>query len=428
MKKLSKILAIVMAVAMVLSMSAVAFAAEDDGYVYWLNFKPESDEILQDIAAMYTEETGVPVTVVTAASGTYDQTLLSEMDKSTPPTLYVIGSADSVPKWDDYAYDLTGTPVAEEMNTDAYNLYKADGGLAAIGYCYESFGIIVNPDLVEEAGHSMDELINFDGLKAVAEDIHARADELGFDAFTSNDMDPSSSWRYTGHMINLAYFYEERDGGEVWTTAPESIEGTYVDNFRALYDLCVENSTVARTELATGGHDAEAEFNNGEAAFFVQGSWEWAAIAENVPNATMIPYYCGVEGEEEAGLNNGTGNYWVVNAKADEASIQATLDFMLWCVTNEEASRILVDSFGAMPFTQAAESTNAFLAAAEAYTANGNYVMDWATNYEPNVDDYRATFVSMLNIYNSDPTDANWEQVRSAIVDGWAYQYSVVNG
>ena len=52
------------------------------GSVYWLNMKPESDEVLQKVAEMYTAETGVPVKVVTAASGTYDQQLTAEMDKS----------------------------------------------------------------------------------------------------------------------------------------------------------------------------------------------------------------------------------------------------------------------------------------------------------------------------------------------------------
>ena len=64
----------------------------DKGSVYWLNFKPESDEVLQEIAKMYKEETGIDVKVVTAASGTYNQTLLAEMDKKEAPTLFVIGN------------------------------------------------------------------------------------------------------------------------------------------------------------------------------------------------------------------------------------------------------------------------------------------------------------------------------------------------
>ena len=402
-----------------------AAPAAGGGSVYWLNFKPESDEVLQDIAQTYTAQTGVEVKVVTAASGTYQQTLTSEMDKSAAPTLFVIGNQAGVKDWKDYALDLTDTAIANELNTDAYNLYDETGKLVSIGYCYECYGIIVNPDLIEKAGHTMDEIKNFDGLKAVAEDIHSRAGELGFDAFSSSDMDGSSSWRFTGHMANLEYYYEQE--GTPWTECPPTITGKYMDNFKNLYDLCINNSLTDPKELATGGHDAENEFKTGQAAFFVNGSWEYEAVKGDVPNATMIPYYCGVAGEEKAGLNCGTENCWAINSKASAEDQQATMDFMVWCVTDPDASRKLVDTFGVMPYKSAAESTNGFLAAADKYTADGCYVMNWATNFQPNVDSYRATLVSALNQYNADQSDANWEIVRSAFVDGWANEYNAVN-
>lgn len=399
--------------------------ATASGRVYWLNFKPESDEVLNQVAEMYQNETGVEVTIVTAASGTYNETLTAEMDKSNPPTLFVVGNQAAVETWGDYCYDLTGTAIANELNTDVYNLYDADGRLCSIGYCYECYGIIVNPDLLEQAGHSLDEITNYETLKAVVEDIHARADELGFDAFTSCDMDGSSSWRFTGHMANLEYYYEQE--GSVWTECPATITGAYMENFKNLYTLCINNSLTDPADLATGGHDADQEFINGEAVFQVQGSWQYSTYAEAVPNAVMIPYYCGVEGEEMAGLNCGTENCWAVNAKASEEDIQATLDFMYWMVTNAEASRLLVDSFAAMPYKQAAESTNGFLANANEYSNKGCYAMNWATNYQPNVDAYRATLVSALNQFNADQSDANWDLVTTAFVAGWATQYAAVN-
>ncbi|MBR3641738.1 MAG: ABC transporter substrate-binding protein, partial [Oscillibacter sp.] len=243
---MKKALAIALALLMLLSLAACgekkeegAAPAAKTGSVYWLNFKPESDEALHQIADLYKEKTGVEVKVVTAASGTYNQTLTAEMDKSDPPTLYVVGNVNSVRDWADYALDLTGTPIAEQLNTDAYNLYDENGKLVSIGYCFECYGIIVNPALVEAAGHSMDELKNFDGLKAVAEDIHANAETLGFDAFSSCDMDPSSSWRFTGHLVNLVYYYQERDSGSKWTECPSELTDDYVENYKNLYDLCI---------------------------------------------------------------------------------------------------------------------------------------------------------------------------------------------
>ena len=401
-------------------------AGGEKGRVYWLNFKPESDEVLQEVAKMYTEETGVEVKVLTAASGTYNQTLLAEMDKAEAPTLFVIGNQNAVKEWKDYALNLKDSAIAKELNTDAYNMYDADGNLVSIGYCYECYGIIVNPTLIEKAGYKMDDIKNFEGLKKVAEDIHKRAKELGFDAFSASDMDDSSSWRFTGHMANLEYYYESRDAGG-WKECPAEIKGTYMENFKNLYDLCINNSMTPAKELATGGHDAQNQFKTGKAAFFVNGSWEYSAVAEAVPNATMIPYYAGVEGEEKAGLNCGTENYWAINSKVSKADQEATMDFMVWCVTNEEASRKLVDTFGVMPYKSAAESTNGFLAAANKYSADGCYVMDWATNYQPNVDEYRKALVSALNAYNANQTEANWAKVKTAFVDGWAYQYEQIN-
>ena len=426
---MKKLIALLLVLVMVVGL--VACSSKSKGSVYWLNFKPESDEALQKIAAMYTKETGVPVKVVTAASGTYNETLIAQMDKSEAPTLFVVGTDAAVKEWGEYCLDLKDTDIAKELNTDAYMLYDESGKLCSIGYCYECYGIIVNKDLLVEAGYAADYITNFATLKEVAEDVHARAAELGFDAFSSAGMDPSSSWRFTGHLINLEYYYESVDAPEKWAACPAELTGKYMDNYRALYDLMVVNSATPRADLANGGFDAAAEFANGEALFYFNGNWEWSGLKDKGMKAeslSMLPYYCGVEGEEKAGLNCGTENYWAVNSKASKADQEATLAFMKWLVTDPEASALAVESFGVMPYKNAAASTNPFLAQANAYLGEGCYNMWWATNYQPNVDAYRATVVSALNAYNADPTDANWATVVTAFVDGWAVQYQAANG
>ena len=95
---------------------------------------------------------------------------------------------------------------------------------------------------------------------------------------------------------------------------------------------------------------------------------------------------------------------------------------MVWLVSDPDASKAMVEQLGIMPYKNAVESSNGFLNDAAKYTADGCYVMDWATNYQPNVDDYRAALVAALNQYNADQSDANWDHVRAAFVDGWATQ------
>ena len=89
---MKKFLALILALVMSLSLVACGGGSNDaqgsgddataTGKVYYLNFKPEQDEDWQNLAKAYTEETGVPVTVVTAASGTYEETLMADMAKA----------------------------------------------------------------------------------------------------------------------------------------------------------------------------------------------------------------------------------------------------------------------------------------------------------------------------------------------------------
>ena len=391
--------------------------SDSKGSVYWLNFKPEADEALQGIAKTYEKEKGVKVKVVTAASGNYNSTLTSEMGKSAAPTLFVVGNQAAVKTWNDYCIDLKGTDVYNELNTDAFNLTDENGKVASIGYCYESYGIIVNKKLLKKAGHEITDIKDFASLKSVAEDIHKRADKLGFDAFTSSGLDDASAWRFTGHLANMPLFYEGRDDG--WKEAPAEIKGTYLENFKNVWDLYINNSKYKKNTLATGGYDAEAEFKKGEAVFYQNGTWEYDALKKSISDddMQMIPIYCGVEGEEKAGLCSGTENCWAVNAKASEADQKATLDFMKWLVTSKEGTKVMAEQFGAIPYKNAADSGNVFLKNANDLLEAGNYNVDWTFNYTPNVDEWRASLVAAMNKYDA---GGSWDDVKTAFVQGWA--------
>ena len=398
--------------------------SDSKGSVYWLNFKPEADEALQGIAKTYEKEKGVKVKVVTAASGNYNSTLTSEMGKSAAPTLFVVGNQAAVKTWNDYCIDLKGTDVYNELNTDAFNLTDENGKVASIGYCYESYGIIVNKKLLKKAGHEITDIKDFASLKSVAEDIHKRADKLGFDAFTSSGLDDASAWRFTGHLANMPLFYEGRDDG--WKEAPAEIKGTYLENFKNVWDLYINNSKYKKNTLATGGYDAEAEFKKDEAVFYQNGTWEYDALKKSISDddMQMIPIYCGVEGEEKAGLCSGTENCWAVNAKASKADQKATLDFMKWLVTSKEGTKVMAEQFGAIPYKNAADSGNVFLKNANDLLEAGNYNVDWTFNYTPNVDEWRASLVAAMNKYDA---GGSWDDVKTAFVQGWAAQYKAAN-
>ncbi len=424
---MKKLLSLLLALAMVLSMAVCAGTttaqAEAEGSVYYLNFKPEQDEAWQKLAAVYTEKTGVPVTVLTAASGTYEATLMAEMGKSEAPTMFQVNGPVGLANWVDYCYDLSGSELYSHLTSDGFAL-KQDDAVYGIAYVIESYGIIVNKTLLEKAGHTVEEITSFDTLKAVAEDITARTDELGFAAFTSAGMDGSSDWRFKTHLANLPIYFEYQADGIGTTT---EIKGSFLDNYRAIWDLYINNSTCAPAELsAKTGDDSRNEFLNSQAVFYQNGSWEYGNLNGTFTDdeLVMIPIYIGAGDEANQGLCTGTENYWCVNKDADQADIDATLAFMNWCVT-EGAEAMANDMGFVIPFDTAVESPNLFVKQDVAYTAAGKNPVSWNFPTMPS-EEWKNVVGSALTAYAADQTDANWDAVVSAFVDGWASEYALL--
>ena len=391
--------------------------AAGEGQVYYLNFKPEQDEQWQALAKSYTEQTGVPVTVVTAASGTYEETLTAEIAKDEAPTLFQVNGPVGLANWSDYCYDLTGSEILSNLTSDSFALKNGDE-VAGIAYVIESYGIITNVELLEKAGYTTDDIKSFEDLKKVAEDITARSSELGFSAFTSTGMDGSSDWRFKTHLANLPIYFEYQEDGISDTKA---IKGTYLDNYKQIFDLYINNSTCSPKELATKtGDDAENEFAEGKAVFFQNGSWEYGnLIGKGMTDdqLKMIPIYIGVGDEANQGLCTGTENFWCVNNEASEEDIEATLTFINWCVSSDEGTQAMADMGFTIPFKNAKENPNVFVQQDAAYTAEGKVPVSWNFTTMPS-EEWKNGVGSALTAYAAGTGD--WDAVVTAFVDGWA--------
>ena len=417
MKKLTAMgMAALMAATMI---PAVPVMAEGEGKVYYLNFKPEADEAWQNLAKAYTEETGTEVTVVTAASGQYETTLQSEMAKSDAPTLFQVNGPVGLKNWKDYCYDLKDSEIYSQLTSDAYAL-KDGESVPGIAYVIESYGLIVNKTLLEKAGYTLDDIKSYDQLKTVADDIQSKKDELGIKgAFTSAGMDASSDWRFKTHLANLPIYYEYKDEG---VDDAAELKGTYLENYKNLFDLYITDSTCDPAELsAKTADDSRNEFVNSEAVFYQNGSWEYAELAKTFSDEelAMIPIYFGVD-DENQGLATGTENYWCVNKNASEEDIQATLDFMNWCVTSETGTKAMSEDMGfTIPFKTAVAPTNVFVKQDAEYTEAGLTPVSWNFTTMPS-EEWKNGVGTALTSYAAET--GSWDDVVSAFVDNWAME------
>lgn len=410
-------------------------SASGSGKVYYLNFKPEAAQQWEALAAKYTEETGVPVSVQTAASGTYESTLKSEIAKTEAPTLFQVNGPVGLATWKDYCYDLSGSDVYGQLKSDDFALKDGDE-VKGIAYVVETYGIIYNADILNDyftkdyaVVKSVDEINSFDSLKAVADSIQENADDLGVKgAFTSAGMDSSSDWRFKTHLANLPIYYEYQADG---IGSTDAIKGTYLENYKNIWDLYITDSVCAPTLLSSKtGEDATADFALGDAVFYQNGTWAYTDLSDNGmgdDSLGMLPIYIGAPGEENQGLCTGSENYWCVNKNASEADIQATLDFMNWVVTSDAGCTSLTEEMGFVCPFKAFDNypaSNPLVNIANDYVSSGKTSVAWTFTTMPS-ETWKNNVGSALLEYAQGTGD--WSAVETAFVDGWAEEYKAVN-
>ena len=402
------------------------------GKVYYLNFKPEAADQWTALAKEYTKEKGVEVKVQTAASGTYEQTLKSEIAKTEAPTLFQVNGPVGYQNWKKYTADMSNTDVYKELTNQDVALKDGDK-VVGVPYVMETYGLIYNKDILNKyfaldgaKATSMDEIDNFDTLKAVADDMQARKDELGIKgAFTSAGFDSSSDWRFKTHLANLPLYYEFKDDNV--TEQPATIKGTYLPNYKKIFDLYITDSTTDPTQLsAKTGDDANSEFALGEAAFYQNGTWAWTDLQKagmKAESVGMMPIYTGVKGEEKQGLATGSENYWCINDKASDADKKATEDFLSWVITSDTGKKAISQDMGfTTPFKtfDDVKFDNPLTEAAVEDQKSGKTQVSWNFTMMPSEEWKNKVGQALLEYAQG---TGKWDAVKTAVVDGWAPEY-----
>ena len=338
---------------------AACTGSKDKPSIYYLNFKPEAAAVWQEIAEVYEKETGVHVKVITAASGTYEQVLQSEIAKREAPTLFQINGPNALKTWGQFCLDLKDTKLYEWLLDKS--LAVTDGkGVYGIPYVVEGYGIIYNKTIMNKYFsltnratdvNSVDEINNFEKLKAVVEDMTAHKDELGIEGvFASTSFAKGEDWRWQTHLLNLPVYYEFKDKN---ITDTNNLEMKYADNYKNIFDLYVDNSCTSKTELSLKTvNNSMEEFALGKVAMVQNGNWGWSQISGvsgNVVNAddvAFLPIYTGVAGEEKQSICIGTENYFCVSSWASKEDQKATIDFIEWLFRSEKGKDYVTNKLG----------------------------------------------------------------------------------
>lgn len=433
MKKLGIILAMALSMSVTM-LSGCGKKEAEVGEVYYLNFKPEAADTWEEIAAEYTAETGVKVKILTAASGNYEQTLKAEIAKREAPTLFQINGPIGYSTWKNYCADLSNTNLYSWLMDKS--LAVSDGSAVyGIPYVVEGYGIIYNDEIMQKyfklntkntPYNNMDEVNNFEKLKAVVEDMTAQKDVLGIEGvFASTSFSAGEDWRWQTHLANLPIYYEFKDKG---IGDSDTIDFSYSDNFKNIFDLYVDNSCTPKTGLVSKTvNDSMEEFALGKVAMVQNGNWAWGQISSvtgNIvkeENVKFLPIYTGVSGEENQGLCTGTENFICVNSMASEADKQASIDFIEWVYSSDKGKDYVTNKLGFISpfntFTEEESPKDPLAREVLAYMADSSKVsVSWNFTAFPS-QQFKDRFGS--NLLNYCKGEITWDDVIRSTKQDW---------
>ena len=409
-------------------------ASADKGHVYYLSAKPEQQDEFKDLAKQFTKDTGIPVDVSVASSGTYEQSLKSELAKSNAPTMFDVDNND-FQNWSGYYNDMSKTGIYKDLKNQDFAL-KLDNKVIAVPYVMERYGIIYNKSLMKQyfsadwsSIKSIEEIDNFKALKTVADEIQDHKDALGVKGtFSSAGFDSSSSKRFGDQLAHIPVYYEYRDQNT--EEEPPTISGKYMDNFKNIFDLYLKDSTTKPSQLSSATmDDSNSEFSTKQAVFLQNGSWGYPQIKDqDVPDEDIgvLPIYMGVPGEEKQGLTV-SFMYFATNNKSSEKDKEATNQFLDYILNNDDARKIVTDDMGfETPFKSyekaGFKSKNPVQRANDAYAKAGDY--DTVIHPLPSAQWVASLSDAMLEYAQG---TGDWAKVNTAFVDGWATEYKTTH-
>lgn len=346
------------------------FPPEPAGVVRLYICDPEIWEVLTEMAAEYTAETGTEVILLTQEEDGCQATLQRLMVSEDPPTAFCVHSRSQLLSWESTLLELKDTPLASLLRSEDMAI-RHDGKWLAIPMGLKAYGLLLNAELLATKGAlSRLDIADFPSLSTAVQILKNNSVK----AFPTLNLTAEDAW----HLL-----------------AVQEPEHT-----REFLDLYLSNCNKSG--------DALTQFLEGKAAFLPGGSWDYGTLANHtdkafhVRNLDIVPTYIG------NAMQYLCDTAWVINAGSRQHDMDATLSFLCWMATATENSTAPIDRLQLLtPFAGGNYYGNQLEKKLLGYMSTEPAVTDF--DDAPEEDE---TLLTALNAYLQAPNDENWEQLR----------------
>ena len=310
------------------------------------NSKMEIQSQLEEMAAQYSEETGVDVEVY-YSSDTVAAHMSTRYASNEPYTISMVDAKDIYSLAPDHGVDLSD----QDWVNDTTQAISIDGKVYGFPVCVEARGVIYNKTAIEDVlgeEFNPEDYATYDAFAELLDKLK----ENGMETPTGV---MKEDWSLGAHY--LAEVYETREDPAAFISAlhdgsAKLIEDERFNTMMDTFDLLKENNYAKDSAISAVREDTEMYLADGDIAFMFGGNWDWAVLAEYDPAGEMgmmaVPQN---DDEYNNKLVGGGSKYFFIDNsdQTSEEQVQAAKDFLNWLVYNEEGQDFLVNTCALVP-------------------------------------------------------------------------------
>ena len=382
------------------------------------NIKTETAEQMDDLVAKYEEaHPDVDINMTTVGGGTDSGAALqAKFSSGDEPDIFMLGGLSDTQTWSHTLYDLSETELAEKAIDGTLEGATLDGKVYGLPMNIEGYGWLINKEIFKEAGIDINDINSFEDFKSAVETLDSKKDSLGLKGvFGYSGAETWVTGQYSANFIA-----PEFDDSLLKTYEAKTLDFKYSDQMKEYTDLAIEYNA---TPLESMDYSTSVEelFASSKVAIIHQGNWIVPTLDSlddtfAKDKLGILPMY--VESTTEGKIVAGPAWYWCVNSNKDQKEIDASIEFLKWMYTDEDAMDAIVNEFDFIPaYTNFSSDSITDPVSNEIYTyLSDGKTVPWVHNSYP--DGFGQNTIGVeLQSYAAGKT--SWDDFKIKLIDTW---------
>jgi raffinose/stachyose/melibiose transport system substrate-binding protein len=396
MKK--RIVAATMAALMALSLTACGGSSDSGSSsgsgvsITIFNSKSEIQDAFEEMAAEYSEATGVDVEVY-YSSDTVSAHLSTKYASNDPYTIAMVDAKDVYSLGTEHAIDLSD----EDWVSNTDYAITVDGEVKGFPVCIEARGLMYNASAIEAITGETFNPSDYETLTA----FKGLLDQLVAGGMEAPVGIMKEDWSLAAHFFQE--IYEEQDDPEAFVQSlyagtADLANNTKFNSLMDTFDTLMAYNYAKDSAIAAEREVSEQKLAEGEIAFMFGGNWDWSMINayDYTDGLGMMPVPQDTDDGSNTKLVGGGSKYFFIDSadSITEEQRQAAKDFLNWLVSDPDGNAFLTEKCAVVPaFSNIdASALDPLSTSVKEYADAGNLIPNY--DYDPD-DHYSIVGASM---------------------------------